>query len=125
MQTTVVGLSPRASMALAILAALKQAGPAQHPAEIEIEDISGLLFKLHQHSIDIGDVALRRVPGGFYSEDVENFIGHYVASGRAEQMSPVHFTHEGLDFLQKIVDNERNSNPHAIEIATRVLAMNP
>ena|SRR2546427_6650284 len=125
MQTTALGLSPRASMALAILAALERQDRARHPSEIEIEDISKFLFKLHEARIDIGDVALRRVPGGFYSEDVENLIGHYLASGRAQQMSPVRFTPEGVDFLRKIVDNEKKTNPQAIEIATRVLALNP
>jgi hypothetical protein len=92
-----------------------------HPPEIE--DISGLLFKLHEANIDIGDVSLRRVPGGFYSEDVETLVGHYLGSGYARKMSPVRFTEKGLELLRKIIAQEKEANRDAVENAARILGL--
>jgi hypothetical protein len=108
-------------MAIAILAALEGKARPAHPPEIE--DISGLLFKLHEADIDIGDVSLRRVPGGFYSEDIETLIGHYLGSGYAQKMSPVRFTDEGLQLLRKIIDEEKQVSQDAVNNAERILGL--
>jgi hypothetical protein len=122
MEGTAMGLSPRGSVAIAILGALEgEPRPAHAP---EIEDISVLLYKLLEANIDIGDVNLRRVPGGFYSEDVETLVGHYLGSGYAQKMSPVRFTEKGLRLLRKIIADEKSVNPDVVRAAARVLGLN-
>jgi len=120
MQTTQISLSPRASVAMAILAAVEGEYRLEHP---EIEDISKFLFHLYQAKIDIGDVALRSVPAGFYSEDVEILIGHFLGSGRAQKMSPVRFGPDGVSLLHEILDDEKVTNPEGVQQAARIVGL--
>jgi hypothetical protein len=98
---------------------------AAFPGEDEhlpsIEEISSRLFQLKKHGIDLGEIALRRVPGGFYSEDIETLVGHYLAAGYAKQMSPVTLTDQGKQVLSEIISEERNENRSAIEQIEAVL----
>ncbi len=121
MRTAEISLSPRASVAMAVLAALEREKQSARPQEIE--DISRFLFDLYQAGIDIGDVALRRVPAGFYSKDVEILIGHYLSSGYAQKMSPVCFTEEGQKLLRETIEEEKASNSEAIRRAAQVLGL--
>lgn len=120
METAAISLSPRASVAMAILAALEGEHSLERP---EIEDISKFLFDLHKAKIDIGDVALRSVPAGFYSEDVEILIGHFLGSGRAEKMSPVRFTSDGVSLLREIVEDEKATNSEGVQQAARIVGL--
>ncbi len=53
-----------------LLTAAIMAASLKHASSIE--DISSLLIQLKKSGIDLGEIALRRVPSGFYSEDVES-----------------------------------------------------
>ena len=86
-----------------------------------IEDISSLLIQLKKSGIDLGEIALRRVPGGFYSEDVETLLGHCLAAGYATHLSPVKLTPEGKKVLSDILTKERSENRGAIEQIEAVL----
>jgi hypothetical protein len=101
-----------------LAAAIMAASPNQ---DSSIEDISSFLFKLKNRGIDLGDIALRRVPGGFYSEDIEALLGHYLAAGYATHLSPVRLTDEGKQVLSDIISNERRENRSAIEQIEAVL----
>lgn len=102
-------------LAAAILAAFRRQG------EAEIEDISRLLYTLRSSGIDIGQIDLRRIPGGFYSEDLEILISHYLDSGFADQKSPLKLKSEGLKLLEEIVEEERKGNPDALKQIEKVL----
>jgi hypothetical protein len=106
-------------LAYAILSAVQP--QSETPTLPEIEDISGVLYSLRSSGIDIGDIDLRRIPGGFYSEDLEILIGHYVDSNFAEQRSPVKLRPEGLKLLQEIVEEERKENPEGLKQIEKVL----
>ncbi len=81
-----------------------------------------MLFELRKAGIDIGDIALRRVPGGgFYSEDIEVLIGHYLAAGYATQRSPVTLTEKGREALTEIINTERKENPSGFNQIEAVL----
>lgn len=95
-------------MAAAVITALSTSDQSS------VEDISSLLFKLKNAGVELGDIALRRVPGGFYSEDIEALIGHYLAAGYATQFSPVKLTDKGRDLLVEIIGTERKDNPSAL-----------
>jgi hypothetical protein len=102
-----------------LLAAVIMAASSKHASSIE--DISSLLFQLKERGIDLGEIALRRVPGGFYSEDVETLLGHYLAAGYAKQLSPVTLTDQGKQVLSEIISEERSENRSAIEQMEAVL----
>src|SRR6266849_2794261 len=105
-------------LAEAVNAALSKHGSDKLPS---IERISSLLFKLKKEGIDLGEIALRRVPGGFYSEDVETFIGHYLAAGYATQFSPVNLTDKGRQLLAETIAEERKDNLSAVQRIEAVL----
>jgi hypothetical protein len=103
-------------LAAAVMTALSK------PIPQRIEDISSLLFNLRNKGIDLGDIALRRVPGGgFYSEDIEALIGHYLDAGYATEKSPVKLTNKGIQALSEIIQSEREHNPVALERIEAVL----
>jgi len=105
-----------------LAAAIMAASPKK---DADIEYISSLLFQLKKSDIDLGEIALRRVPGGFYSEDVEALLGHYLAADYAEQFSPVTLTEQGKRALSDIISEERRDNPRAIEKIEAVLGKLP
>jgi hypothetical protein len=106
-----------AVLAAAILAAFKRRD------EAEIEDISRLIYTLRNSGEDIGAIDLRRIPGGFYSEDLEILISHYLDSGFAEQKSPLKLKSEGLKLLEEIVEDERRDNPEGVKRIEKALSV--
>ncbi|MGC2465157.1 MAG: hypothetical protein WA517_08170 [Candidatus Acidiferrum sp.] len=104
-----------AVLAVAILAAFRGQN------EAEIEEISRKLYTLRNSGVDIGAIDLRRVPGGFYSEDLEILIGHYLDSDFAEQRNPVKLKPQGFRLLHEIVEEERKENPDGLKQIEKVL----
>ncbi len=121
MQNAAEGVSQQALVAMATIAAVED--PRRKAAPPTIEDISALLFKLHQQGVDLGDVSLRRVPGGYYSEDVETLIGRYLAYGYAQERSPVRLEEKGRTLLHEIVEEEKKSNLTAVEHIAAILGV--
>jgi len=113
-------IKEEALMALAILAAL---GNEENEVPT-IERVSEKLYELRQKGIEIGDVALRRIPGGHYSEDLENLIGHFLASGYAAERSPVKFTDSGIKLLREVVADEARVSPNVVRRAAQLLRVN-
>src|SRR5260370_7534202 len=84
-------ISPEAVMAWAIIAARRNQKP------ILIEDVSNLFAKLRQEKIEeVGRVALRRIPHGLYSEDVEAFFARLLAGGFANAPPPLYVDGQGI-----------------------------
>ncbi len=79
MDQTMNAMRQEALIAVALLAALSSEASSSRRPSIEIEDVSGLLFRLKQAGMPLGELALRRVPEGYYSEDVELMLGHCIA----------------------------------------------
>ena len=90
-------LFPETVMAMAVLDA--NAGGKG----LRIEDISKLFVDLEGANVRIHDVALRSVPDGYYSEDVESFVGRFLAAGYARARSPIRFYDSGLRVCREIV----------------------
>ena len=105
-------------LAEVVNAALPKEGSDQLPS---IERISFFLYELKKAGVDLGEIALRRVPGGFYSEDVETFIGHYLAAGYANQLSPVNLTETGRRMLTETIAEERKENPNVVQKVEEIL----
>ena len=70
---------------------------------LRIEDISELFVDLERAQIRVHDVALRSVPDGYYSEDVESFVGRFLAAGYAKARSPIRFYESGLKVCRDMV----------------------
>jgi len=98
-------VAPEAVMAIALF----EAGTAGKG--LEIEDISRLFVVLQERGLSVGKVALRRVPRGVYSEDVEAFVGRLEEAGYATSRSPVKCLEGGMRICEEIVREELQSNP--------------
>jgi len=105
-------------LAAAVLAAHQKSEERQPP---RIEDISKLLFDMRQSGISLGEISLKRIPGGFYSEDVEILIGHYLDAKFATKRSPVQLSPQGRELLHTIIREERKENPNGLKQVERVL----
>lgn len=90
-------LFPETVMAMAVLDA--NAGGKG----LRIEDVSKFFADLEAANVRIHDVALRSVPDGYYSEDVESFVGRFLAAGYAEARSPIRFYDSGLRVCRDMV----------------------
>jgi hypothetical protein len=102
-------ISPEAIMAFALLKARRSGDPVQ------IEGLSKLFFEIRQRGLEeVERVALRRVPGGFYSEDVEAFLGRLLAAGYARARSPVTVDDNGENLCKEILRSEMESHPDAL-----------
>ncbi len=109
-------LSPEAVMACAILSARGENEP------ILIEKVSGMFAKLRQERIDfVGRVALRRVPHGLYSEDVEAFFGRLLAGGFAQARSPLVVNEKGVELCRELIDEESESHGEQLRRVATVL----
>lgn len=109
-------VSPEVVMACAIIA-------AQHAKEpVLIENISSLFAKLRKENVvDVGKVALRRIPRGLYSEDVEAFFGRLLAGGFATARSPLTLNEQGIQLCLEMIEEESQSHPEALRRVTEVL----
>lgn len=93
-------VSPQVIMAEAVLDATKKG------RTLEVEEMSKLFLDLKKKGIALGEIALRKVPGGVYSEDAEAFVGRFLAAGYAEARSPIKFLDRGLEICREIVQKE-------------------
>ena len=109
-------LSPETVMACAIVTARHANKP------VLIEDVSNLFARLRQQNIkEVGRVALRRLPHGLYSEDVEAFFGRLLAGGFAKARSPLDVNDKGVQLCQELIEEESQSHPEALKKVAQVL----
>ena len=105
-------ISPVAVMAMAVW----DANAKDPNAQVQIEDISKLFAELRDKGLEVKNVALRIVPGGLYSEDVEAFIGGLLAGGYATASSPITIKKpEGLDICKEIITRAYKRDSAATE----------
>lgn len=110
-------VSPQAIMAAAVLNANAKG------ETLEIEGISNLFLELEKKGIGLGQIALRKVPGGVYSDDAEAFVGRFLAAGYATARSPIKFEANGVEICKEIVKKERSQNPTNLKAALSVLGL--
>ena len=112
----VSSVSPQPIMAAAVLDANRRGCP------LEVEGMSKLFLDLKKKGIELGEIALRKVPGGrVYSEDAEAFVGRFLAAGYAEARSPIKFLDPGLKICQEILQKEIEGNPDNLRAAFSAL----
>jgi hypothetical protein len=124
-EATYSNLDSAAAIALVVRAAAQRRS-AEWPY---IRDISRLLFELRQKGFRFRDLGLRRIPDGYYSEDVETFVGQLLSMGYATQRSPIMLEEKGKELCDEILkeQGEKNSEQlHRLEAAlSELLAANP
>ena len=89
---------------------------------LTISDISQLFVELEKAGIDVSDVALRRVPGGVYSEDVEIWLAHF-CDGDFGHFGPgriIQLFDKGRRICREIVAEEHERKP---ELLMRILGV--
>src|SRR3989442_6869063 len=96
--------------AAAIALVLKKSMQRQAKEWPYIKDISKLLFELREKGFRFRDLGLRKIPGGYYSEDVETFVGQLLSMGYAIKRSPIKLTEEGEKFCREIEEAEKNQD---------------
>ena len=80
-----------------------------------VNDISDLFFSLREMGFRFRDLGLRRIPDGYYSEDVENFVGQLLSMGYATQRSPIRLDEGGVRVCKEILANEYQRNKSEVE----------
>lgn len=109
-------LSPETVMALAIVDAEMTNTP------VLIEQVSELFAKLRQENVDdVRRVALRQLPHGIYSEDVEAFFGRLLAGGFAQAYSPLKVNREGRKLCEDLLEEKSKTHPQELSRVARVL----
>jgi hypothetical protein len=112
-------LSPEAVMACAIVSLNRENEP------IKIEAISRLFVTLrHEKVEEVGGVALRKLPTGVYSEDVEAFFGRLLAGGFATARSPLVVNQKGIDLCLELINEESKLYPAAFQKMADTLHFN-
>lgn len=90
--------------------------------DVPIERVSGLFEKLRRANVvEVDRVALRKVPNGTYSEDVEAFFGRLLAGGFASASSPLRVNDKGIELCQELIDEQAQSHPQALEKVAQAL----
>lgn len=104
---------PNATMAMLLLSVSmgKESG--------NINKISEKLAELKNKRIDIGDITISKVASGYYSEQLDRFLGSLLVVGDATKRSPVKLNQSGVELCQEIVNEACNKNRIKLEDIAR------
>ncbi|MEX1063879.1 MAG: hypothetical protein WD898_00935 [Candidatus Paceibacterota bacterium] len=91
---------------------------------LSVEDLSAILHGLEEEGLDVEPVAMRRVPGGVYSENVAHWIGMLEAfgCGRADSCTkPIELNSSGWQIVHEIISKERTQNADFLRVSPLIL----
>jgi hypothetical protein len=95
-----------AAMALILLSASEKKIPNR------ISVMSAKINEMKNQKIDMGNLSVSKVAGGFYSEPLDRFIGSFLIAGDAIKRSPLELKSNGIkickDIVQDICLKDRN-----------------
>jgi len=86
-----------------------------------VKDISEIFYRLREKGFRLRDLGLRRIPDGYYSDDVENFVGQLLSMGYATQRSPIKLVDAGVQLCDEIVAKEGETNKTELEKLMKAL----
>ncbi len=107
--------------AAAIALVLKRSVQLQTKEWPYIRDISRLLYELRGKGFRFRDLGLRAIPGGYYSEDVETFVGQLLSMGYATQRSPIRLEEKGVELCDDILGAEAQAKREELERLQKAL----
>ncbi len=122
MANAMKGIPSGALVLMAVLAADEKAREQKREGPT-VREISGVLYDLQRRGVPLERVSLRRVPGGYYSEDVERQIGQYLAAGYARQRSPFTLTSEGRRQCWQVLSEVRTEYTPQVDELARILGL--
>ena len=97
---------------------------ARHNLLLTLEDVSGIIVRLQESrpKLRIHEIAMRRVPHGYYSEDVEAFFGRLIGGGYADsEKGGIKLNDKGLKIFQEITGEFFSDEPIVfIELARSI-----
>jgi len=87
-----------------------------------VSDLSRKLIELKNHGINIGYIAIRRVPEGFYSEDIDQHISYLLTYDYVRERSPtVTLSEKGRNLCEEVVKSAYKRNPDVVGRMAEVL----
>lgn len=86
-----------------------------------IRDISRVLYDLREKGFKFRNLGLRPIPGGYYSEDVETFVGQLLSMGYATQRSPIRLEKKGEELCGEILQAEEQTKREELERLKRAV----
>lgn len=84
-----------------------------------VRDISALLYRLRGKGYRFRGLGLRTIPDGYYSEDVETFVGQLLSMGYAIQRSPIQLDAAGQKLCDEIIEQaSRDQQEEVLRVRT-------
>lgn len=99
------------------------AGVLLSAEEESIENLSEKLIELQKNGIDISPVKVRRVAGGYYSEDLDRMISSFVITGVAKQRSPFTLIGKGRERCKHYFLEAKKVDKARMEQVSKVLGI--
>jgi hypothetical protein len=91
-----------------------------------IEEVSAKVLEGREKGLPINEVAMRSVPGGVYSEDVEAFYGRLFSAGYAvSREGNILLLHEGRLICRKLVAAWAEKDIHTLRAAVLLFEIDP
>jgi hypothetical protein len=112
-------LDSATAIALVLTESMKRKSPTKEWPFIR--DISTVLYDLRSKGFYFKNLGLRPVPGGYYSEDVETFIGQLLSMGYATQRSPIRLEKKGEELCHEILQAEQQTKGEEVKRLTQAL----
>jgi hypothetical protein len=88
----------------------------------DIKQLSKKIIELKEQGIR-PDLAIRRIPGGYYSEDLDQYISLLLAFGDAIKRSPLQLTEKGRENIKKIIKDAYKREPEEMQKILSVLKL--
>ena len=80
-----------------------------------VKELAGKLAEGARNGLKTGSLDIRRVPDGYYSENLDEFVGAMTAFQFATKRSPLDLTSEGQAFLKDLIIKASDQHPVELE----------
>ncbi len=90
---------------------------------VTVEQVSRGLVELHRKGFDLGEVALRAVPGGYFSEDVSEYMGWMTCLSEAKYGSGtgLRLSRTGREILERELREAKSVDIETVRRARNTL----
>ncbi|MEW6266457.1 MAG: hypothetical protein AB1641_25575 [Thermodesulfobacteriota bacterium] len=83
--------------------------------DVNVKTLSNSIALLKKRGLDVSNISLRNVPGGYYSDEVESFIGRLLLFNYAQQRSPIKLSSEGKELCNNISEKAKTEHPYEVD----------
>jgi hypothetical protein len=89
----------------------------------DIKQLSQKVIELKEKGIE-PDLAIRKIPGGYYSEDIAQYISLLCSYGYVKSLSPLKLTAIGKKNIRKVIEDAYNREPKEMQKILSALKLN-